>query len=274
MALNSNQFKIQPVQGEMDMQVPGTVITCQVDAAQATALVAGQAVKLATTAGGVPKVLSLATDYEGVFGFVSRNPKDADYSASKAVEIATNDSWMYMTASGAITRGSRVVAVTASNKVAAYANDSATIIGMAMDTAAADGDLIRVAISTPSAVSNALRTINFTATLAEINAGKVVIPGVAGKQLRIDDFIERVTGAFATGTSVNLQSDATGVIVEASAEAGLTNGAVLIPGTANVTLGAGFGALLPAGEGLKVVNVGSAQTGGTSINWTVSYAFV
>ena len=108
--------------------------------------------------------------------------------------------------------------------------------------------------------------------MAEINAGKVLIPGIAGQKITITDYVARVTGGFATGTSIKLQStNAVPVDAVTIAEAGLTNGAVLLPASANTTLGAGYAQQLGAGDGLKVANVGAAQTGGTSIDFTISF---
>lgn len=151
MALNQNQFKQTPIQGEMDQQVPGTVISCQVDSSQATALVAGQPVKLVDNAGGVPKVVSLAADTDASFGFVVYNLKDAEYAAYARCEIAIKGSIMTMTAGAAIARGAKVEAVQASKKVITSAGIN-PVIGWAFDKAAADGDLIRVFIETPAVV--------------------------------------------------------------------------------------------------------------------------
>src|SRR6185437_11014410 len=108
MSLNINQFAQTTVQGDLDLQFDGSVITCQVDSSQATALVPGQAVKLTTTSGGVPKVVGLAGNTDASFGFVCYNLKDANYPAYANVEIAQFGSAMWMTAGGAIARGASV----------------------------------------------------------------------------------------------------------------------------------------------------------------------
>jgi hypothetical protein len=146
---NINQFGQTTVQGQMDLQFQGSVISCQVDAAQATALIQGQAVKLATTGGGVPKVLALASNSESAFGFVARNLKDANFAANAPLEIAMQSSVMYMTAGAAITRGAKIEVVNSTIKVITNAGTN-PVAGFALDKAAADGDLIRVFILTPS----------------------------------------------------------------------------------------------------------------------------
>lgn len=269
MALNQNQFLQTPVQGEMDMQFPGNTTSMAVDSTQAVALVAGQFVKVVNSLGGVPKVVA-CVDSDTPAGCVSRNPKDATFAALSRLEVAGRNAALYMTANGAIARFAPVQAVNATVKVAPW-DGSSPIVGYAFDAASVDGDLIRVVLDVPQAGTAAERVIYVEATLAEINAGKVLIPGVLGKSITVTNFIERVTGAFITTTSVDLVSDATSVNVESTAVAGLTNGAVLTPNTANVTLGAGFGIALPAAEGLKVQKTGAAAAGGTKIGYTISY---
>jgi hypothetical protein len=271
MALNINQFKQSTTQGDLDLQFAGTVFSCMIDASQSTALVAGQAVKLATTSGGVPKVVALTAATDPAFGFVVRNLKDPSLVATQMVEVAHAGSVMTMTAGAAITRGKQVEVVTASNKVITSAGVNA-VVGTALDTATADGDLIRVLISSTSASDQSLKTAIVTATLAEINAGKTLIAGVSGKAITVIDYKAQVTGTFATGTAALLQSsNGTPVVVSTLAEAGLSAGAVLGVTSANTTLGAGFAAALGAGDGLVVANSGSAQTGGTSIKFTITY---
>lgn len=111
-----------------------------------------------------------------------------------------------------------------------------------------------------------------TATLAEINAGKTLIAGVDGKSILITGYQAKVSGNFASTTAV-LVEDTSGspVVVATNAVAALTNGAILQPGTSDVTMGAGYLAALAAGEGVVVANSGSAATGGTSITFRIEY---
>lgn len=270
-----NQFALSQVQGALDLQIHSSVISCTVDAAETTQLVAGQAVKRASTAGGTPKVLACTAATDNVFGFVVRNLKDISRGAGEALEIAKAGSYMYMTAGASIAAEDYVEIVFATNKVIKSAGVN-PIVGKALDVASADGDLIRVQIlESGSVTAGQLQSITVTATLAEINAGKTLIPAVSGKSIKVLDYIMRVAGNWATATSVDLQSsNGTPVKVNVALIAALTDGAVLVPPASNVTLGAGFGAALGAGDSLKVVNVGTAGTGGTSITYTITYAIV
>ena len=277
MTLNINQFALTSVQGQLDLETQGTVISCQVDAGQGTALVAGQPVKLATTGGGLPKVIGLAANTDQSFGFVVRNLKDQSFPAKANLEVALFGSVMWMTAGGAITRGASVEVVQSTPGQVITTGGTNPVIGFALDKAVNSGDLIRVFIQAPfSAVNAALnggvKTVNVTATISQINAGKVLINGATGQAITVLNYIARVAGNFATGTGVYIDStNGTPVVVSTILEAALTTGAVNLPSSANNTLGAGFGVPLGVGDGLQVANDGTAQTGGTSIDFTITY---
>lgn len=274
----TNQFAQAPVQGDLDLEIStgsGSVISVIANSAVSPALVAGQALKWATTSflGGPPQVLAAAAG-DQICGFMVRNLKDASVSATNRLEMAGSDSCMWMTANGAINRGQSVEIVAATAGLVAPSAGILPVVGYAIDTALNNGDLIRVVFTVPTGVANGsgVKNVSVVATLAQINAGLVLIPGVTGKKVTVTNYIARVIGAFATGTAVILEStNASPVLVTTLAEAGLTNGAVLLPASANTTLGAGFAAALGSGDGLQVVNSGSAQTGGTSITFDIEY---
>lgn len=272
MVQNVNQFAQTPIVGKADLQFAGSVFSAQVDTTQATNLVPGQFVTVVNSTGGVPKVIGLGAQATTPQGVVLYNPKDAGYPAFSRLEIGYDNTVPFMNAAGAIARFAPVQAVQATPGNVAAWDGSSPIVGFAFDASTAANQLIRVFLKFPtSGSSSGVKELTVTATLAQINAGLEVIAAIAGKQITVTNFIERVLGNFATGTSVALQSDTTSVVVETTAEAGLTTGAVLVPGSANVTLGAGFGAALPVGEGLKLVNNGANQTVGTSITFTIEY---
>jgi hypothetical protein len=270
---NINQFAISTVAGESDLQFVGSVVTARVSVNQATALVAGQPVQIENSgAQGLPSVLALSANTANSWGICLRNLKDASFITGATVEIGRENTVVYLPASAAIARGASVEIDATTFNVKTWAGVN-PIIGEAYDQAVNVGDLIRVWLHLPnsSAISRGVKTADVVATLAQINAGLLLIPGITGASVRVLNYTARVTGAFATGTSVELESDTTTVAVTTLAEAGLSNGAVLIPASGNTTLGAGFATLLPAGEGLKVVNNGAAQTGGTSIEFVITY---
>lgn len=115
-----------------------------------------------------------------------------------------------------------------------------------------------------------------TATMAEVNSGKAILPAVSGVSYKVLSYTLRVTGAFnsSAGDGVVLQSTAaTPVLVTTVAKAGLTDGAVLQALSANTTLGVGFAANLTAGKGLNISkSTATALDAGTSITVTVTYS--
>lgn len=115
-----------------------------------------------------------------------------------------------------------------------------------------------------------------TATMAEVNSAKVILPAVSGVSYKVFGYIMRVAGAFDTsaGAGVSLQ-DTTGtpVVVATVAKAALTDGAVLLASAANTTLAAGFAASLTAGKGVNIVkSTATAHDAGSSITVTVIYS--
>lgn len=282
-----NQFKQTPVVGQMDFSSPGIdLFPARVSSniSSGVTLSPGQAVKgdnaTPTSAyDGIFPVLPLANASDPLLGFVKYNLKDINYPVNSRLELATNGAIIYQASdtanSGAIARFSPVEYSTANNDVLAWGGLN-PICGYALDAAINAGDLIRIRVASPQ-LSNVNTTqspklLTVTATLAQINAGLVLIPGVTGKKITVTNVFNRSVGAFATGTSVELEStNATPVAVLTYLEAAIGSSANLFPNSSNVTIGAGFCATLGSGDGLQVVNNGTAQTGGTSMTFTIEY---
>lgn len=120
-----------------------------------------------------------------------------------------------------------------------------------------------------------LSTDRITVTLAQLNAGYTLLPALAGVRYDILDFTILCNGNFATVTDYRIEDTANSPVVAVTlAVAALTDAAVIIPGTANVTLGAGFTGPLTVGKGVQIVKNGSAGTGGTSIVISLRYKIV
>ncbi len=115
-----------------------------------------------------------------------------------------------------------------------------------------------------------------SATLAEINAGKILIPAIPNHYIVVVDFLAVVTGTFTTATSVDLVSDS--VNIASFPIAGVTNNAKLIPESAGTTLGAGYEPLTmqtaALGDPVSVTKTGSNAAGGTSILFRLKYKLV
>lgn len=120
--------------------------------------------------------------------------------------------------------------------------------------------------------SKQVQTLISTVTLAQSNAGQIILPAVTGKTITITDFQAKVNGNYATTTAVVLEdTNGTPVVISTLAVAALTTGAFLNSNTSGVAMGAGYFVPLTLSKGLQVVNSGSAATGGTSIIFKIDY---
>jgi len=149
MSLNQNQFVEIPIKGQIDLNFNNMLLSCIVDSTAAADLVPGQAVVMVDSAGGVPKVKEIAANSDDIFGFVAYTQKDQSFPVGAKVEICFfRGAVMIMEALSAISRNAQLAVVISGNKVAEI-DSGQTIIGRALDSAAADGDLIRVLIDLP-----------------------------------------------------------------------------------------------------------------------------
>lgn len=146
---NPNQFSQTPELGQLDLAYSPNTITCQVGPDVSTALLKGQAVKLIDSAGGVPKVEAVDDNADEVFGFIAYNVKQTSYEAGDAVEIAANLNVIHLEANGAINRGQQVCIDQATVGHVIAPTSGRKVVGYALDKAA-DGELLRVMLSTPS----------------------------------------------------------------------------------------------------------------------------
>lgn len=277
---NINSFAQTPVQGQMDLSFIGSVVSARVSANQVTALIAGQAVAGDTTTpgtaqDGVPPVLALTNGSVAAIGFIARNIKDINFPTNARLELAMDGSCMYMTSDSTVVGINRFGPVeynATANTVLAWQGVN-PIVGYAYDAAINAGDLIRVLIRSPQlSVSNtagAIKNLSVTLTQAQVNAGAIIIPAVAGKAITVTNYVANATGSWATGTAVVVEdTNGSPVAVTTIAQADIAN--VNFPGAAGNTLGT-FGTPLTAGKGLQVVHTGSAFTGGTNITFNISY---
>ena len=146
MAQNLNQFQQTAERGQVALLCANSpVISAVVDSTEAGTLKAGDAVKLVSTSVGLPHVVKSASGDLAIAGFVVFNPvKNDDIKAGDRVEIAITGTFVYQVASAAILAGAAVDYDYSTGKVATA--NSGIACGVALDAAAADGDLIRVAV--------------------------------------------------------------------------------------------------------------------------------
>jgi hypothetical protein len=154
-SLSQNQFSQSPFIGMVDQAFNYNTLACQVDAAiGAGVLSPGQAVKWATTAGGLPKIVPSTASTDNVAGFVNFSIKDASFAAGQPLSISMAGNCIYLYAALAINRGQFLSSLPAGvaggcNGGVIPAASSDTIIGYALDSVAI-GQLCRVMLMTPS----------------------------------------------------------------------------------------------------------------------------
>lgn len=150
---NPNQFQQSQVLGQIDLNNgSNNIISVQVDDTQVDPILAGQAVKIVDSAGGVPKVIAAAADTDGVLGFVVYNVKNKRFIAGDFMEIAMAGTCIYLQATEAIARGAQVVSDVSSLGGVAQSSGSGgeNKVGWAVDKAGNANYLIRVMLTTPS----------------------------------------------------------------------------------------------------------------------------
>lgn len=147
MTQSLNQFAQSTEKGVLDLALNPNILSCRIAAGSASDFVAGTAVTLSDVTGKILVVDKAAID-DDILGFVVYSAKKSVPVAGDFIEVAISGSVMQMEASAAIARGADLQIVVASDKVATAATVGATIVGKALDKAAADEDLIRVIIST------------------------------------------------------------------------------------------------------------------------------
>lgn len=114
-------------------------------------------------------------------------------------------------------------------------------------------------------------------TLAELNAGKILIMPKATVQLRVTGLVLRVNGALGGATDIRISdidsAGATAADLLTVNAANATDGARHSHLSGTNTLGAAFWAALTGGRGLQLRKTGSTATGTTSVDVLVEYIF-
>ncbi len=149
---SQNQFGQGPFLGMVDLRFNPNSVSVIIDSGETGSLLAGQAVKMVDSAGGVPKVEACDADDDEVLGFINFDIKTVAFTAGMKAEISMAGNCMFLVATAAIARGVQVtlVAATVGGVAAATGSSTDRIVGWAYDKAANAGQLIRVMISTPS----------------------------------------------------------------------------------------------------------------------------
>lgn len=148
--LSQNQFSQSPYLGMIDMRFPYDTVSVQIDSSAGSALIAGQAVKIVDSAGGVPKVIACTAATDEVFGFINFDIKSVNFPAGAMCEISQAGNFIYLYSTAAISRGVQVgIDLSTVGGVHAVATTE-NIVGWAYDKATNAGQLIRVKVGCPS----------------------------------------------------------------------------------------------------------------------------
>lgn len=147
-----NDFAQAALLGMIDMRFDYNTLAVQIDASEAGNLVAGQAVKIVDSAGGVPKVVACAANSDEVFGFINYDVKSKKFVAGDRAEVSQEGNVMFLNATGAIARGVKVSLDLSSvgGVRSAAGNTGDRVVGWALDKASAGGVLVRIRLLNPS----------------------------------------------------------------------------------------------------------------------------
>tara|TARA_R110000851_G_scaffold306239_5_gene464510 strand:- start:4073 stop:4519 length:447 start_codon:yes stop_codon:yes gene_type:complete len=146
MTQTSNQFNLNVNKGELTAVYGGTPASMNavVGASEASPIVPAQAVKLKDVAGAGIVITAVTATTDAVYGFVPYSLKTSSYLSEDNLKVSGDEAVMHMEAGAAIARGAELEFVVTGSKVQTQA--TGTVVGIALDKATADGDIIRVQI--------------------------------------------------------------------------------------------------------------------------------
>ena len=123
-----------------------------------------------------------------------------------------------------------------------------------------------------SLASPDLRVAAGQLTLAEVNAGKVVVPAQVKRAYTVVDcWLRAIGGAATSNTSIDVQDSVTATKVVVFAQAALTQNAILRAGVAVNSVGTNLGTSLTRSEGIRILNVGTACDTMTHLDYVILY---
>jgi hypothetical protein len=213
----SNQFNLSNEKGSLTLANIDNVYNCKVDASESATLVPGDPVKIKDIAGSLITIEKADAATDNILGFVARSFKKTEYVALDGIQIASNLCVMNMEASAAIAAGADLEISVSTSKVATHAG-TGSIIGKALEKAAADGDLIKVLIATPGkgaadyrlesvAYSAGAGALPLTAKTIFLTTGGAealtLADGVAGQELNIVMVVDGGDGTLTPANYLN-----------------------------------------------------------------------
>ena len=157
--------------------------------------------KIVATSAKLPHFAPAASDSDNIVGFLEWNVIRSGYAAGEPCQVSPDTNVMYMEASGEINAGANVAMNSYSNITVKAAGASDKIIGYALESAGASGQLIRVKIRFASTqdvdLSEYLKTADAATTYQE--------------KLTAGDFVDitdnTITTTYSAGTGITIGAD-------------------------------------------------------------------
>ncbi len=115
-------------------------------------------------------------------------------------------------------------------------------------------------------------SVEAVVTLAQLNAGAVLVPEVPGRVYRPLGFFVKMNGTFTTCTDMRISdTNSAPVDIVTIVVAQMGTGLIHTEDAGTHTLGAGLMADLTAGKGIQIRKTGSTAAGGTDILVRIFY---
>lgn len=147
MSQNFQQFTLSGEKGQLTNGVNNNIIALRIKTDSVSTFGPGTAVKLVNVSGYKEAVIDKAAAGDTIFGFITYRTKKATFVAGEVADVAFSGSFMKMEASAAINAGASLEIVASGDKVVTL--NTNTKVGVAMQSAAASGDIITVLITAP-----------------------------------------------------------------------------------------------------------------------------
>ena len=154
MTIDLNAFGQSTAKGKLEQTPTANIFSARVTAGSSVTLKPGMAVEI--DASDTTKMLAVKplTSTGTVFGFIplvhKNNAIGLTATTTDVIEVAADNAVMVMEASEAIAKGSLIKYDYSTLKVGEADTAADAVVGIALEAAAADGDLLKVLIKTPN----------------------------------------------------------------------------------------------------------------------------
>ena len=175
--------------GVIDSTVSGTVVP-------ATPM------KIVATSAKLPHFAPAASDSDNIVGFLEWNVIRNGYAKGDMCQISPDTNVMYMEVSGSVNAGANVAMDSYSNITVKAAGAGDKIIGYALESASASGQLIRIKIRFAST-----QDVDLSSYLTSSAAATYQEKLTAGDFVAIDADTNTITTTYSAGTGITIGAD-------------------------------------------------------------------